>query len=505
VQRAAHAPYPEGMTEGRANSQAGLAGRCRICRCKLSRYNSSGDICGPCERAAPADAVPPAAGIPRHVWSHREVRDTLAALDFGRLSRLLRQLASLRQEDLATMAGVSQGYLSQLESGSRRLANIDKAIAFLNALEVPPELVRLPLSGSAEQSTHEQSNHDRTSHPRHLRSLAAQAAEESLEFADFVTPSNIDDDALEYLSFEMSRIATDYVHTPLLPLVGDLISLRDRIFTLLKGRQRPQQTRELFLLAGTACLLLSHASQNLGDSRSAMAQVRTAWTCAEQADHTGLRAWTRGTAALIAEWSPHNRMALKLAEHGAALAPAGESRIRVAAIEARAAARIGDRQRALAAVERIKQARAETPQHDEVQQFGGLLTFPTAKQEYYLGSTYAMLGEYAEAEKHALTAVGQYASGPPERRSYGDEALASIDIVMARLAQGDVDAAAQRLQRILTLPSEFRIQQLGSAMNRVAGLLQQPALADNREARALCDLARGYQVIEGGHPIPSLR
>ncbi len=372
----------------------------------------------------------------------------------------------------------------------------DKSV--VGALGTPPELVG-PLLPGAKLSAQ-----DGTSPSHDLRALSAQAAAASLEFAAAVSPSNVAEDTVEHLSFEISRIATDYVHAPLLPLFGDLLRVRDQIFALLSGRQRPQQTRELFLLAGTTCLLLSHASQNLGDTRSAMAQVRTAWTCAEQADHTGLRAWTRGTTALINEWSPQNRMALKLAEHAAALAPAGESRIRIAAIEARTAARLGDRHRALAAVERLRRAREETPQKDEVEQFGGLLSFPIAKQEYYLGGTFALLGEYAEAERHATAAVERYVTGPPEERSYGDEALAVIDIATAKLAQGDLDGAAERLRQILAIPPELRIQQLGKAMDRVAATLRQPAFAGNRNARELADLARSYRVIDAGSRIPSL-
>ncbi|MGW1158938.1 helix-turn-helix domain-containing protein [Streptomyces sp. NPDC002519] len=373
------------------------------------------------------------------------------------------------------------------------LEDIDRAVDSLAALGTPED-VRLQLEGATGSS---QDAHD-------LRALSVQAATASLEFAESVIPTNVTDDTLEHLSFEISRIATDYVHAPLFPLFGDLLHLRDQIFSLLSGRQRPQQTRELFLLAGTTCLLLSHASQNLGDTRSAMAQVRTAWTCAEQADHTGLRAWTRGTTALINEWSPQSRMALKLTEHAAALAPAGESRIRIAAIEARTAARIGDRDRALAAVERVHRAREETPEKDEVEQFGGLLSFPVAKQEYYLGGTFALLGEHADAERHATAAVERYVTGPPEERSYGDEALAVIDIVTAKLAQGDLDGAAERLRQILVLPPELRIQQLGKAMDRVAALLRQPAFAGNRDVRELADLARSYRVIDAGSRIPSL-
>lgn len=479
--------------------------RCRVCGCRLSRYNT-GDVCGPCTRKATTDAETVPLTIPAQLWSEQEVRAALSALDFGLLSRLLRRKADLRQEDIATLTGLSQGYISQLESGARRLSNIDKALDFLTALGAPPDLIR-PAAGQPEnQKPHggEYPDESRAPDPCDPHMMAAAAAEESLAFAESVTPSNVDEDTLEYLSFEISRIATEYVHAPLLPLLGDMIRLRDRLFRLVKGQQRPQQTRELFMLTGAACLLLAHASQNLGDSRSAMAQVRTAWACAEQADHTGLRAWTRGTAALITEWSPQNRMALRLAEHGAALAPAGESRIRVAAIEARTAARTGDRERAFEAIARLHRAREEEPGRDDLQQFGGLLTFPTAKQEYYLGAAYALLGDYEKAEQHSAAAIRVYASGPAEQRSYGDETLALVDIMTARLAQGDIAAASQQLQRIISLPPELRIQQLGTAMERVHVQLRHAANAGSREARELSDLVQGFRGIESGRQLPSL-
>jgi hypothetical protein len=94
----------------------------------------------------------------------------------------------------------------------------------------------------------------------------------------------------------------------------------------------------LFFLAGTTCLLLAHAFQNLGDSASAMTQVRAALTCAEQADHNGLHAWTHGTAALIAEWTHQHRRAIEFAQRGQPFAPTADSRVRLAPLEARAAA-----------------------------------------------------------------------------------------------------------------------------------------------------------------------
>ncbi|MFD7552200.1 XRE family transcriptional regulator [Streptomyces sp. NPDC059816] len=332
-----------------------------------------------------------------------------------------------------------------------------------------------------------------------------RAARESLGFANSIT-TNVTDETLTYLSDDLARIATAYVHAPIRPLFDELIEVRDDLFQFLNGRQKPRHTRDLFYLAGTTCLLLAHASQNLGDHRAALAQVHTADTCARQADHHGLLAWTAGTAALIAEWSPRPRRALQHIDQATTLAPAGESRIRLAAIEARTAARIGDHHRAVGALRRMNTARDETPAPDSLADFGGILTFPAPKQDYYTGATHSLLGNHTQAEHHATHAIEQYIRGPREERSYGDEALATVDIITARLAQGDVDAAATALQPLLALPPAQRIQQLGDGMQRITHALRHAPLQSHPTARELTKAITSFQVLDGATPaLPSPR
>ncbi|SEC20870.1 hypothetical protein SAMN04490357_1448 [Streptomyces misionensis] len=59
--------------------------------------------------------------VPSHVWARQEVRDALLRMDFGRLCQLVREYGHLRQEDIALLTGLSQAFLSMLESGQRRL------------------------------------------------------------------------------------------------------------------------------------------------------------------------------------------------------------------------------------------------------------------------------------------------------------------------------------------------------------------------------------------------
>ncbi|MFD7639788.1 helix-turn-helix domain-containing protein [Kitasatospora sp. NPDC059795] len=73
------------------------------------------------------------------------MRGSLAELDFGGLSRRLRDLLQIHQDELADITGLTQGYLSRLESGRVRLTHIDRIVGYLDAIGTPPDLARLPL------------------------------------------------------------------------------------------------------------------------------------------------------------------------------------------------------------------------------------------------------------------------------------------------------------------------------------------------------------------------
>ncbi|MGW1006455.1 helix-turn-helix domain-containing protein [Streptomyces sp. NPDC002520] len=475
---------------------------CADCGCRLSQYNLD-ERCAACARGRRLEVLP-GPSIPASALADVQVQAAIADRDFGRASRLIRAKAGIRQDDMASMTGLSQSFLSMLEAGRRRLTNLDKAARFLKGIGVSDA----PLTPSlhehephsvpahAQKGPGHVENRDVASDTTDLNQLAAQVAVQSLHFTGDITTSNVSDVELEGLEGALTQIASDYVHAPLHQIFTDLVTTRDRLFSLLNGRQPLAQTRELLLLAGTSCLLLAHASQNLGDEGAAVAQLQSAWTFAEQCDHNDLRAWVKGTAALIAEWSSRRQTALDYTRQAIHLASGGETRVRIAAIEARAAARIGDRRTAMASLEELKRAREQTAAPDTLTRFGGLLTFPEAKQHYYIGGTFALLGEYQPAEQHALAAIELYENGPQEHRSYGDEALARLDIVTARIAGGELEGAEEQLRPILDLPPDRRIRQLGDAMHTVARLLEEPRLARSPVARELADATRGYQALD---------
>lgn len=409
----------------------------------------------------------------------------------------VRKAAGYTQEDLATALSVERSTIGRWELGATEpQPYLRPKLARL--LSISPDELEDLLSPATATVTARQSPPAapvRTeTEGDDLDALTTTAAQESMRFLRQMTQDRASSDLLDHLRWEISRLAVDYVHTPVRVLFRDLVEARDAIFELLDRRQQTQHLWDLYFLGGAACVLLAHASQNSGNLRPAVKQLRTAWACADMVDHNPLRAWVRGTAALIDEWSLHQSQAVESARQASRFPASGESHMRLVAIEARSAARMGDRPRSCEALERVRslQEAASGNDSDEVVELGGLLSFPRAKQHYYIGSTYGLLGEHEAAEQHAQAAITMYENGPAEQRSYGDEALAHLDIVNARLSTRDLDGAAAALAPVLALPGNHRIRQLGTALKRTRTLLNTPQLARNSVCQDLLNQLSDY-------------
>ncbi|MER6425768.1 helix-turn-helix transcriptional regulator [Streptomyces sp. NPDC001137] len=74
------------------------------------------------------------------IWQLPDIRQALINREFGRMCQLIRQHGGVRQDDIAALTDLSQPFLSMLESGARKLTNIDKIIQLLDGLQAPPEL-----------------------------------------------------------------------------------------------------------------------------------------------------------------------------------------------------------------------------------------------------------------------------------------------------------------------------------------------------------------------------
>ncbi|MGH3568349.1 MAG: hypothetical protein ACRDRH_20435 [Pseudonocardia sp.] len=82
--------------------------------------------------------------------------------------------------------------------------------------------------------------------------------------------ANVGAETLDQLFDDLRRLIVIYNQQPLPTLLGDLVDTQDRTFVLLEGHQRPDQARDLYLVAGITCGLMAMASRDLGATHDAM-------------------------------------------------------------------------------------------------------------------------------------------------------------------------------------------------------------------------------------------
>jgi transcriptional regulator with XRE-family HTH domain len=277
----------------------------------------------------------------------------------------------------------------------------------------------------------------------------SEDAVRSAEFARFIGQRNADEVVVEQLDADVGRLARTYVSHPLMEHYVEIKRLRDGVFELLRGRQHPRQTAELCLSASRLCGLFAHVCLDLGAYDSAATHARTARASAEAAGHEGMLAWVRAVESLIAYWTGQYERAARLAHEGRRHRASGSLRARLASLEARALAIVGDAAGALAALADAERAREAMSGRDEEP---GVFDFPEAKQFAYAGTTLLAVGGQQHVQRaigSAKTAIRLYRSADGDDQSVGDLFAAHLDLARGHLLLGDLDGTEEMLGFVL--------------------------------------------------------
>ncbi|WP_344405321.1 helix-turn-helix transcriptional regulator [Streptomyces longisporus] len=368
-------------------------------------------------------------------WTQQRVADEYNALEgratktgkeIGRYEREARIPVPYTRRYLAQVFGVDIGALDRAVAVSKSRQDGAKAVEAAPARPVAPS-----------------------------RSGAVSAdAVVSADFAQFIAQRNADEFVVEQLEADVARLARAYVSHPLMELYIEIKRLRDGAFELLRGRQHPRQTADLYVAASRLCGLSAHVCLDLGDYDSAATHARTARACAEAVGHEGMLAWVRAVESLIAYWTGRYEQAARLAQAGRHHRAPGSIGARLASLEARALAIVGDRVGAVAALADAERSREAMAGHDEVP---GVFAFPAAKQFAYAGTTNLAVGgreHVQQAIASADTAIRLYRSAEDDDQSVGDLFAAHVDLARGHLLLGDLDGTEAMLGFVLGSPPE---------------------------------------------------
>jgi hypothetical protein len=224
----------------------------------------------------------------------------------------------------------------------------------------------------------------------------------------------------------------------------------------------------LLLLAGELCGLLAIASFDLGDNAAASTHARAAWGYGEHIGHNSLRAWAKGTQALIAYWDDRPLDAVRLAQAGRSYLAAGTGAVRLCLIEARAWSHLGNGEESERALQDASGAR-ESGLHDDLHDgVGGEFAYGEGRQARCRSTVYVQLGDankaLAEAD-HALALFSNQRNIKIVPEVYADQ-------VAAHLIKGQADGAQEALDRIVDLPVEQRINGLVTRLDYASAIAE---------------------------------
>ncbi|MGH3716834.1 MAG: hypothetical protein ACRDT4_25750, partial [Micromonosporaceae bacterium] len=278
----------------------------------------------------------------------------------------------------------------------------------------------------------------------------------------------------------------DYVRRPPLPMLGAVVAEFTRIRSLLAERQTTRIQQRLCAAAAQLSILAADALMKLGEINDARAWYRTARLAADEATEAQLQARVRAQAAMLPYYYGDPAEAARLAAEAAAIVadlpcPAGAL---AAAAEARGAARLGDQQRAHAAMAAARDI-FDAIDDDGVED---AFRFPYKRLMLYMSGAAAHLDEPKRAERVHDEALQAYASGPDS--FVIDPALIRLDqaATMARASHVD-DACQLAVAAITGVPDEHRtgiLHRRGSDVLRTvpAEERRRPAAQDLREVLA---------------------
>ncbi|MFB7630442.1 helix-turn-helix domain-containing protein [Streptomyces sp. NPDC056149] len=459
--------------------------RCDGCGCPLSRYNPD-PLCSACARSS---TVPKGTviSVPDHIWQDLDLREALYDWDFGRLSRLVRQRTSLRQEDIARLTGLGQAYLSMLESGARKLTHIDKIVQFLAGLGTPGELIALPLPHRPPQLVVDgRSPQNDGMNP--TATPSSTAWESPLDIArrlNDTTSSNTDPATITVLEHGVIDIVDRYEAEGPHRLASEAVDLRSFIQERLVGRQPPRQRESLFRLAAQTSALLGYMAVNAGREPVAEAYCREAEELAKEIADTELLMWIHGTRSLNAYYAGRYDRAVQCAEAGLAIAPENPQAIRLQSNgRARALGKLGDRSAAVRAIAAAEDLSSRHAVHAGLTSCISFEPYGTARTLANAATVHVALADASRV----LAYAHQIDELVEQSDSAWSRALVRLDVATALLTdpQPDVEQAMALGRQVLDSgggpPIRSVVQRAGDLLTGAESWKSVPAVREYAEA-----------------------
>jgi tetratricopeptide (TPR) repeat protein len=247
---------------------------------------------------------------------------------------------------------------------------------------------------------------------------------------------------------------------------------------LLGNSRSPIQHHQLYVQLGYLTGILAQLSLAQGDHDATQADCALAMQAADAAGDGQLRAWILSIQAMLAAHTNRHQDVIDLTNAGlqAASEQASATTVKLASLQARAQATLGNRAAAEAAMALARQMMAQVSpkEHDR-----GVFAFPEEKLASHEGQIWLQLGDPERAQEPLQRALRLLDSATGPRRSPVDQAMVRLHLARSHAELGQFDQARQRAEEALALHRQRPVDHTRHRARELATLLK-----PNDEARA---------------------
>lgn len=401
-------------------------------------------------------------------WALPETARALKSRDVGRLLRLFTVDTGVSQTRLGEATGLSQGQVSQIMNGGRKISSLDVLERLADGLTMPDH-ARITF-GLAPQDARAQPTSNELGESHAGPAIAVWALEDPFEIARRMArrdPGRLDEAVVERAETLLSDAVSQYELISPVAASRRLVGARQWVEELLTDGPRPRLRHERRLCRVAAGLsgLLGHVAELAGRSDIADVYLAEAWQLATEVDSDELYAWVRGTQSFALYSRGHYQAAWQAAQDGRKYAGRGPQAVRLAVNgEARALGHLGDTTGVARAVDDALALASELSAPASVTSGLSFARYDDARIDGNAATAYVALGAGTAAQEHAERAIAVFDGSA----LHAPQVLSRLDLAASALMPGenrDLERAAVVAEQAIRLAAD---RPTGTIRHRVA-------------------------------------
>ncbi|MHC5902877.1 XRE family transcriptional regulator [Streptomyces sp. S6] len=270
------------------------------------------------------------------------------------------------------------------------------------------------------------------------KEILAVSGMETLEIVSRLNRSDVDTATLDALRITTDRLCSEYPYMPSAQLLIEGRQWLRRVVELHSKSLTLSQHREVLALSGWLALLVGCVEYDMGERHAAESTRRAALSLATESGHAEVAGWAHEMRAWFALTTGDYRGVIAAAQAGTEVAAQQGVAVQLAAQEAKAWARLGDRRRVEVALDRGRNLLEEMPHPENLDNH---FVVDPAKFDFYAMDCYRLVREdkLAQTLAREVLRAGTDFDGTERSPMRNAEARVTLGVTAAR--EGDLEQA----------------------------------------------------------------